>query len=396
MGHGIRRRSIETALATAEQLQAADSYPYFPVIKEPIGNRVLLDNGTSLLVFGSCDYLGLSQDTRVKEAAAAAVAHFGTNTYGAQIFNGYTSLHRDLEHRLAAVLGKESALLFPSGMHANIGAIASMMQPGDVIINDRLNHGSIFMGCRLSQANIRTYRHNDMGRLRSILRQTQGAARVLIAVDGLFSADGDYAQLPTICALAEEFDALVLVDEAHSFGVIGPEGRGVVAHFGVEDRVDVITGTVSKAVGSVGGFVAGSTELIEGLRHMAPAYLLSRGSPPSAVAASLASLAILDLEGDALRHGLWSNVKLARDALARGELHLIEGESHLLAVPIGSDEDTVGIARRLTSKGVLTTAMIAPGAPSGKGRLRLTVTARHRQSEIEDGISLLAEAVANG
>lgn len=262
---------VEDAYA---QWENDGSSPFFPIVEANRDNYVTTDKHENLLMFGSCDYLGLSQDPSLAESAIQAIRDFGTNTYGAQLLIGHTRIHHELEARLAA-LGSaaeptlDAAILFPSGMSANLAVISMLASKDDVIINDRTDHVSIFMGSTLSGAEVRTFPHNNMVKLETLLASTQTKRRRIIIVDGLYSADGDYAPLDRITALAKDYDAMLIVDEAHAIGIIGKHGLGVSEYFGVLDSVDAIVGTMSKGLGSTGGFVLTRREIEKKLRYMA-------------------------------------------------------------------------------------------------------------------------------
>jgi 8-amino-7-oxononanoate synthase len=379
-------------LDDVDTLKKSDRYPFLPTIMDINGNHVEINGFGNVLMFASCDYLGISQAQSVKDAAIAAVHEFGTNTFGAQIFSGYTRLHRDLEIALAQLTSKQAALLFPSGMHANIGTLSTFLGNRDVVIQDRLNHVSLLMGTKQAGATQRSYRHSDMGHLETILKDSTSFERRMIVTDGVFSADGDIAKLDQICDLAERYDAAVMVDDAHGFGVFGENGCGVAEHLGCLDRVDIISGTMSKAFGSVGGFIVGEKRIIEALRHLAPAYTSSRGSPPAVAAASLAALQLHAQQGSALRDVLKTNIQLLLTRLRGAGFDCLNAEAACVPVRIGSQATTIEVARWLLDKGILVNAMVPPTVPPGGSRLRIGVSAAHSPSEIESLIAALIES----
>ena len=368
--------------------------PFFPTVESNTGNRVRMNGRDGVLMFGSCDYLGLSQHPAVAEAAIQAIRRFGTNTYGAQALCGHTVLHEDIEDRLTRLHDKDAALLFPSGMSANLAVLTSLAGPEDVILNDRLNHVSIFMGARLSGAKVRTYQHNDMRRLEAILSSTTDKRRRIIVTDGLFSADGDLAPLDTITGLAETYDAMVIVDEAHSFGCLGPRGLGAADHFGVLDKVDVIVGTMSKAIGSTGGFVVTNHDIQLLLRTTAPSYTSSRGASPAVAGATLKALEIIEQDGAKLRAQLTENVDYISTRLRSAGIDLADTSSQVLPVMIGSEDTTIRVAHWLIEHGVFAAAFTFPNVPRGKGRLRVGVTAAHTRAECDELIDTLLLARA--
>ncbi|GAA1368105.1 7-keto-8-aminopelargonate synthetase-like enzyme [Brevibacterium luteolum] len=277
-------------------------------------------------------------------------------------------------------------------MSANLAVLTSLAGPEDVIINDRLNHVSIFMGARLSGAKVRTYQHNDMRRLEAILSSTTDKRRRIIVTDGLFSADGDLAPLDTITGLAETYDAMVVVDEAHSFGCLGPRGLGAADHFGVLDKVDVIVGTMSKAIGSTGGFVVTSHDIQLLLRTTAPSYTSSRGASPAVAGATLKALEIIEHDGPELRARLAENVKYISSRLRVEGIDLADTSSQVLPVMIGSEDTTIRVAHWLIEHGVFAAAFTFPNVPRGKGRLRIGVTAAHTRAECDELIDRLLQA----
>ncbi|MFD5935355.1 aminotransferase class I/II-fold pyridoxal phosphate-dependent enzyme [Streptomyces sp. NPDC060333] len=381
-------------LATVDRWQEQGNYPLFPVISEPLGTRARLADDRIVSVFGSCDYLGLSRHPEVTGAAIEAVRRFGTHCYGTQPVGGFTEVHRDLESALATFFGKPAAALFPTGMQANIGVLTTLAGPGDVVLSDQLNHGSITMGGRLSGARLLTFRHNDLADLEAGLVGSPGARRRIIVVDGLFSADGDFAPLAGIAALADRHDAVLIVDEAHSGGVVGPHGRGAAELLGVLERVDVITGTMSKAFASTGGFACGSERVMRMLRHSAGAYLLSLGLVPATVGASLAAVQVATEEGALLRTRTADNASALRDRLRQAGVNIGASAAHVVLVHIGRIDDTARIATRLLEQGFLVNPLFPPAVPIGGARLRIGVTSAHSEDEIDKAAEAIARALA--
>ncbi|KJK51655.1 2-amino-3-ketobutyrate CoA ligase [Lentzea aerocolonigenes] len=366
--------------------------PFFPVIETNRDHHVTTAKHGDLLMFGSCDYLGLSQHPTLKQAAIDAIREFGTNTYGAQLLCGRTRLHDGIERTLTTLSGKESAILFPSGMAANQAVISTMAGDEDVILCDRTAHISIYMGSWLSGAELRTFPHNNVKKLETLLRKEKDKRRRVILVDGLYSADGDFAPLKEITELAQEHNAQVVVDEAHSFGAIGPNGLGVADHFGVLDKIDALVGTMSKALGSVGGFVLTNQETERQLRYLAPSYTSSRGSAPGVAAASLASLELITEQGAQLRKQLDDNVKHIIDGLTGAGLNLMRTTSHIVPVQIGDEHKTVAVSNWLMDHGIFVGTFVHPHVPAGEGRLRIGVTSTHTQNECALLVERLTEA----
>ncbi|ROP31356.1 aminotransferase class I/II-fold pyridoxal phosphate-dependent enzyme [Couchioplanes caeruleus] len=366
--------------------------PYFPIIEDHHGNSVSTNSHDNLLMFGSCDYLGLSQDPALKRASIDAIEKFGTNTYAAQLTCGHTRLHHDIEEKLRKMSSKPAAIMFPSGMTASIAAVSTLAGSDDVVINDRLAHICLFMGSQLSGAEIRTFPHNSMKRLESILRESSHKRRRIIVVDGLYSADGDYAPLDEIAVLADKYDAMIVVDEAHSFGAVGPQGLGAADLYGVSDRIDVVVGTMSKALGSIGGFILCDKPVERELRYMAPTYTSSRGSAPAVAGATLASLDQLESRGTELRQRLEANTALVTDSLRGAGFNLLKTNSHIVPVVIGDEDKTVDVVNWLMDNGIMVATFTYPHVPMGSGRLRVGVSSRHSTADCEVLVDTLIKA----
>lgn len=366
--------------------------PFFPVVQSNQGNTVTIGAHGDLVMFASCDYLGLSQRPELKHGAIDAIERFGTNTYASQLICGHTAIHHSIEEKLRKMSGGRAAIMFPSGMSASAGSVSAMAGPDDVVINDRLAHSSLFMGSRLSGAEVRTFPHNSLRRLETILKQTGDKRRRVIVVDGLYSADGDYAPLDRIVDLAKQYDAKLVVDEAHSFGSIGPNGLGVADHFGVVDEVDVLIGTMSKTLGSIGGFVLTDDWFERQLRYMSPSYTSSRGAAPAVAGATLASLEVLELEGTELRARLQANTGQVTERLREAGLDLINTRSHIVPVLVGEEDRTVAVATWLMTQGLIVAPFVYPHVPAGSGRLRIGVSSRHTDAEIDTLVDALVRA----
>ncbi|MDF9809181.1 8-amino-7-oxononanoate synthase [Aurantimicrobium minutum] len=370
--------------------------PFFPIVHSNNGFQVNTSLGQNLKMFGSCDYLGLSQREELAEAAIRAIRDFGTNTYGAQLLIGHTTIHHELEERLSGLHQKYDALLFPSGMSANLAVISELAGEGDVIITDRKDHISIFMGATLSGAQVRSFAHNDMDKLESILQQSQDKNKRVIIVDGLYSADGDFAPMHIIDSLAKQYDAIIIVDEAHSFGIIGESGLGTCELFSAFDCVSAIVGTMSKALGSTGGFVLADPKVIRKLKYLAPSYTSSRGNSPATAAASLAALQLLSEEGNALRAKLAQNVDFVLSELSSLDFNTLNSVSHIVPLVVGEESSTVRVANFLANRGIFTATFLAPHVPKGLGRLRIGLSAAHSLDDCKELISTLVEIRQQG
>jgi 8-amino-7-oxononanoate synthase len=366
--------------------------PYFPVIESNQGNMVSTSDRDNLLMFGSCDYLGLSQDPALKAGAIDAIQRFGTNTYAAQLTCGHTRLHHDIELKLRSLTPLPAAILLPSGMSASIASVATIASAEDVVILDRLAHVSLFMGSRLSGAEVRTFPHNSMRRLEAILRESSNKRRRIIVVDGLYSADGDFAPLDQITDLATAYDAKVVVDEAHSFGSVGPNGLGVADHYGLIEKIDVLIGTMSKSLGSIGGFVLTDEAFERELRYMAPSYTSSRGAAPAVAGASLAALTEFETHGAELRKLLDANTEFVTTSLNDAGFDLLNTRSHIIPVVVGNEDTTVDVVNWLMTEGVMVATFTYPHVPMNSGRLRIGITSRHSSAECEHLVDTLIKA----
>ena len=357
--------------------------------------EVLLD-GRRVLCLASNNYLGLAAHPEVVEAAAEAAGRFGAGSGSARLITGGLVLHDELEAELAAVKGTEAALLFSSGYLANLGTVAALVGPGDAVFSDELNHASIIDGCRLSRADVHVYRHADAGHLEERLaawRRGGGSAgrRALVVTDSIFSMDGDVAPLPDIVAACERHAAILRVDEAHATGVVGPGGRGAIAAVGLEARVSVVMGTLSKALGAAGGFIAGSTDLCAYLRNRARSFIFDTALPPPTVAAALAALRIVAREPERPLRACRLAARLATGLRAAG-YDVPDPAAAVLPVIIGEADAAIALSAHLLDAGVLVTAIRPPSVPPGTSRLRATVMATHTDAQIDVAIAAFAAA----
>ena len=359
------------------------------VIEGPQGPEVVLD-GRRVLLLCSNNYLGLADHPRLRRAAADAALRLGTSAGASRLISGSMSIHAELESRLAEFKGTEAALLFGSGYLANMGAIAALSQRGEVVLSDELNHASIIDGCRLARAETFVYRHADTEHLEWGLRRAAGRA-ALIVTDGVFSMDGDIAPLPELADLARRHDCRLLVDEAHATGCIGPGGRGSVAAAGITDEVDVIVGTLGKALGSYGAYVCGSRELVDFLINSARPFIFSTAPPPSSVAAARAALELLEDRPERVEL-LRANAAALREGLRSEGLEPIGSQTQIVPLVIGDAHDTMSLCERLLAEGVFAQAIRPPTVPPGTCRLRLTTMATHRVADLRRAARLIGEA----
>jgi 8-amino-7-oxononanoate synthase len=353
----------------------------------PQATRVVVD-GRDLLHFGSNDYLGLAADPRLAAAAAEAVRREGWGSGASPLVLGRARSHRLLEERLAEFEGTEAALVFPSGFAANAGTVAALAGPGDAVFTDRKNHASLLDGCRLSRADVRPYPHGDWQRLDHMLARTP-ARRRLIVTDSLFSMDGDLAPLTELADLAERRGAMLMIDEAHATGVLGARGRGAAERLAVEGRAPVRVGTLSKALGSSGGFVAGSRPLIEWLVNAARPYVFSTAAPPATAAAAMAALDIVEAEPHR-REGLLARADRLRRRLAAQGWNTGRSECQIIPLTVGSPDRAVQLAAQLRGRGLFVPAIRPPTVPEGESCLRISLTHGHT----DEMLDALAEALA--
>ena len=347
-------------------------------------------DGRQLVNFTTNDYLDLAGDDRLRDAAIAAIHETGIGSRASALVSGRSPWHERLEYRITEFEETESAILFPTGYAANIGTLTALMNADDVVFCDRLNHASLIDGCRLSGATFKVYRHSQLDRLERELNKAAGHRRRWIVTDGVFSMDGDFAPLPALCDLAERYDAGVIVDEAHGTGVFGENGRGVCEHFDVEDRVDVRIGTLSKAVGCLGGFVAGSRELIDYLWNTARPQIYSTALPPAICAAACVALDLICAEPER-RKRVHAVTDRLRDELSQSG-HQIPPDCKAPFVPVilGDADETMKAASLLEQRGFLVAAIRPPTVPWETGRLRISLTATHREDDIDGLIEALA------
>ena len=361
------------------------------IMSAPTGTINL--DGRDVVLLGSNNYLGLSTHPKVIAAAVEATQVFGTGASGSRLISGNSELYTTLETTLAKAKGTEAALVFSSGYAANTSVIPVLAGEGDLILSDALNHASIIDGCRLSRATKKVYHHCDVEHLSTLLSESHTFRRRLIVTDGVFSMDGDIAPLPDICNLAAAHDAMVLVDDAHGFGVLGKNGSGTVAHFGLE-RTDIIQmGTLSKAVGALGGYIAGSRALIELLINKARGFIFTTGLPPATLAAATAALGVIRASPE-LQQRLFSNARSLKTALTDLRYTLLPSETQILPVVLGSPQRTTGIADALLAEGVFAPAIRPPAVPPDTSRLRLTVMATHTEAEIQCAIDGFAAVLS--
>ncbi len=382
----MRLREKAGNFTAADDVRAIGLYPYFRPIDSDQDTEVFI-NGKRILMMGSNNYLGLTNHPEVKAAAIQAVEQYGTGCAGSRFLNGTLRVHIELEEALAEFINKEATLLFSTGFQVNQGVISAVVQRDGAVIIDRTDHASIIDGCRLSFGKTCKFDHNDMESLERTLSNLNGI-NGLIVVDGVFSMEGDIAPLDKIVALAQKYACDVMVDDAHSIGVLGEHGRGTAEHFGIEDKVDLIMGTFSKSLGSIGGFVAGDASIIEYLKHHSRALIFSASPPPASVASVLAALKIIQREPER-REKLWENT---RHLWARlHEINVDTGNSQTPIVPIniGDDLKVFKVCSRLQEEGIFVNPVVSPAVPPGNALIRLSVMSTHSLAQIDRAVDTI-------
>ncbi|MER3403553.1 MAG: 8-amino-7-oxononanoate synthase [Armatimonadota bacterium] len=371
-------------------LKAQSLYKQPPVLESPQGGRVRI-GGRWLINLASNNYLGLANDPRIKQAAIEAVETWGAGAGAVRWLGGTNLLYEQLEHKLAEFKRTEAVLVFQSGFNANSGTIPSCFGEGDVIISDELNHASIIDGVRLSTAKYKksegyVYGHKDMNHLEDILKRCGHFKKRLIVTDGVFSMDGDIAPLPEIVALAERYDAVVMVDDAHASGVLGEHGSGTTSYFGLYGRVDIQLGTLSKAIGVIGGYIAGSYLLKEWLVNRGRPYLFSTALPPAAVGAILKAIEILMTDPEPMRR-LWENTRYWKENLHRLGFDTMGSETPITPVYCGEEAIAQQMEAHLREEGVFTLGIVYPTVPKGKARVRTMPNATHTRNDLDEALT---------
>ena len=371
----------------AREVQAEGFYPYFIPIASSNGTEVEID-GRRLIMIGSNNYLGLTHHPHVRESARRALERFGTSCSGSRFLNGTLELHEELERRLAKFLRREAALCFSTGFQTNLGVISALVGKNDTIICDRENHASIFDGCRLSYGNLRKFRHNDMEELEAQLRNSAEVEGRLVVVDGLFSMMGDMSNLPRISHLAEKYNARLLVDEAHSIGVMGPNGRGAAEYYGVEDKVDIVVGTFSKSFASLGGFVAGPEPVIHYIKHYARSLIFSASITPSAAAAAVAALDIMETEPER-RERVLQCADRVKNSLQQMGFHVGDTKnSPIVPVVVGDQDRLLRFWKALFEGGLFTNPVTVPAVPPNMDLIRTSYMASHTDEQIDQVLEI--------
>ena len=366
----------------AREAIAAGYYPYFTVLDDNSEGTEVVIGGRKVIMIGSNNYLGLTTDIRVRQAAVDATRKYGTSCTGSRFLNGTLELHVEAERRLAKFVGKEAALVFSTGMQTNLGTISALVDKGDVVIIDKEDHASIVDGCRLALGQMKRYIHNDMASLDKVLRSCPASAGKLVVVDGIFSMGGDIAPLPDIVKLCKKYDARLMVDDAHSLGVLGDHGRGTADHFGVTDQVDLIMGTFSKSFASLGGFIAGDDVVMHYIQHHARSFIFSASMPAANVAAVLAALDIMEHEPERIER-LWHITEKMRTGFKALGFDIGNSQTPVIPIMIGDDMKTIFTWKALFEAGVYTNTVIPPAVPPNQSLLRTSYMATHTDEQLD-------------
>jgi len=361
-------------------LKQSGHYSFFRKLESPQDSELVV-NGKRVIMIGSNNYLGLTNHPRVKEAAIKAIEKYGTGCAGSRILNGNLDIHEELEKKLARFLRKEAALVFATGYQTNLGAISALVGRNDVAIIDMYDHASIIDGCRLSFGEVKKYRHNDMDALERVLEGTKEKDKLII-IDGVFSMEGDIADLPAIVKLSKAYGARIMLDDAHALGVLGDGGRGTAEHFGLENEVDLIMGTHSKSLAAIGGFIAGPSDVISWIKHLARSMIFSASLPPPLVASASTALDIIE-EQPELRGQLWRNTHKMLKGYKTLGYDTGTSETPIIPVVIKDTMKTYEMCRLLFENGVFVNAIISPAVPQGRELLRTSYMATHTKEQLD-------------
>jgi 8-amino-7-oxononanoate synthase len=364
----------------AKELQKAGVYPFFRVIESAQDPEVVI-NGRKMIMVGSNNYLGLTNHPKVKEAAIEAVKKYGTGCAGSRFLNGTLDIHVKLEEKLARFMRKEAALVFSTGFQVNLGVISALVGKDDVVIIDKMDHASIVDGCRLSYGEVKRFKHNDMSDLERILNENNGRGK-LVVVDGVFSMEGDVINLPEVLKITKKYGARLLVDDAHGIGVLGKTGRGTAEHFGLENEVDLIMGTYSKSLASIGGFIAGDADVIHYIKHFARALIFSASPPPASIAAVSAAVDIIENEPERIER-LWKNTQKMLKGFKELWFDLGPSETPIIPIIVGEDETAFKFVMMLQEEGVFANVAVSPAVPPGKALIRTSYMATHTDEHLD-------------
>lgn len=350
------------------------------------GPEVIID-GKKVILLSSNNYLGLASHPEVIKAQAQALGKFGAGACASRLVSGNMSLHEELEERIAAFKGTEGAIVFPTGYMTNVGTISAVSGEKDLIVCDKLNHASIIDGARLSGATLRAYPHKNMERLKDILKKAVSYRRKIIISDGIFSMDGDIASLPELIGLAERFDAILMLDDAHATGVLGKTGRGTCEHYGIKKGVHIQMGTLSKAIGNLGGFIAGSRPLVDYIRNKSRSFIYSTALPPAILGGSIKAIDIAEKDSG-LREKLWANIRKFRSALKKLDFNIMGSETQIVPIYIKDATATMKAAEFLFKNNIFAPGIRPPTVPKAKCRIRTSLMATHTEGHIDNVVGV--------
>lgn len=372
-----------------KNLKKNDLYRQLRIVETQQGPRVII-NGKEVILLCSNNYLGLANHPTVKKAANKAIKEYGCGSGASRLISGTMTLHNELEKKIAQFKCTDSALVFNSGYDANVGVISALMNKKDIIFSDELNHASIIDGCRLSGAKMAIYPHKDINALEMLLKKYTSFRKKLIVTDSLFSMDGDIAPLPDIIFLSKKYSAITMVDDAHATGVFGKKGQGIAKHFNLTKEIDIQMGTLGKAVGSFGAYIAGNRDLIDYLVNRSRAFIFTTSLPPGILAASIAAINIIQSKPD-FRAKLWRNIDYFKRGLNKRGFLDSKSESQIIPILIGDSKNTIMAGKYLFNKGVFVVGIRPPAVPRKKARLRLTIMASHTKKDLNYALDVLQE-----
>jgi len=375
----------------AEELKQADLYFYNQPISELRGGARVLVNGREMGMYASYSYLGLVGHPRINQAAKEAIDHYGTGTHGVRTLAGTLVIHKELEETIASFKNTEAAITYTSGYATNLSVIATLLGRNDYIISDKLNHASIVDGCMMSGAKFLRFRHNDMQAFESRLQQIPESSTKLVVADAVFSMDGDLIDFPKMVELCRKYHAWLMIDEAHSLGVLGKTGRGIEEHFGMEGSIDIKMGTLSKTIPSVGGYIAGRKELVDYLRHSSRAYIFSAALPPAQAAAAKAAFEVI-LDEPWRVEKIRTNSQQFINGLKQRGFNTLYTETAIVPVICGEDDTAYQMTREAQHRDLFVLPVVSPAVPPELARLRATVTAAHEPEEIESAMDVIEES----
>ncbi|MDP4187882.1 MAG: pyridoxal phosphate-dependent aminotransferase family protein [Bacteroidota bacterium] len=368
----------------AEKVRETGLYPYFRMIESDQDTEVLM-NGKKVLMFGSNSYLGLTCHPKIKEAAKKAIDKYGTGCAGSRFLNGTLDIHIELEDRLAKMVHKEGALAYSTGFQVNVGVVSALTDRNDYILLDELDHASIIEGSRLSFSKVLKYKHNDMDSLESKLKLCEPDRIKLIVTDGIFSMEGDIVKLPEMVRLAEKYDASIMVDDAHSIGVIGEKGSGTASHFGLTDKVDLIMGTFSKSLASLGGFIASDAHTIDFLKHNSRSLIFSASMTPASAASVLAAIDIMESEPERIQH-LWDISHFALDSFKNMGFDTGHSETPIIPLFVRDNTKTLELTKMLLDEGIFVNPVLSPAVKKEDTLIRFSLMATHTKHQVEIGL----------